>query len=479
MKITKLHAENVHGYLPIDVSFFDDLTFLTGLNGSGKTSALRLLMALLTPNINELGDITFSLAEVTVLDNGQEIVVTAKKTVEGVELRISTIEDTLLINRAELELFLEAKRGDEPGLKVREMYQSSPVFHSISKMSTPMFLGLDRRFFAPGSIRDDFDDFRRREFMMAKRFWPEDSASRNTMNVASNLIEVNYLVVARMQEIRVEQEQLDENLRREFFTKAFEYKPSDFLSSGIKSPSKSELDNYRYQLTQIEQNAEGNKIPVPEIQSALTDFFEKMGRVIDSLRDNDSKKEITKNKNNYPKDKRTYQQPQKKEKVPNNALVEWIINKPQADRILEHLHLLNNYIENRKSLRNPIIKFSSLVNSFLEQTKKQVAVGDNGQLTIQVIGNSDYSRTINALSSGERQLLVMLAHLSFNPNLDGSGVFIVDEPELSLHIDWQEKFVDAIREANPKVQLILATHSPEIILDRIEACIGMNEIQQA
>ena len=44
MKITKLHAENVHGYLPIDVSFYDDLTFLTGLNGSGKTSALCLLM---------------------------------------------------------------------------------------------------------------------------------------------------------------------------------------------------------------------------------------------------------------------------------------------------------------------------------------------------------------------------------------------------------------------------------------------------
>ncbi len=46
MKITKLTAEKVHGYLPLDIEFFDELTFLTGLNGSGKTSALRLLMAL-------------------------------------------------------------------------------------------------------------------------------------------------------------------------------------------------------------------------------------------------------------------------------------------------------------------------------------------------------------------------------------------------------------------------------------------------
>jgi predicted ATP-binding protein involved in virulence len=67
----------------------------------------------------------------------------------------------------------------------------------------------------------------------------------------------------------------------------------------------------------------------------------------------------------------------------------------------------------------------------------------------------------------------MLAHLSLNPSLSGSGIFIVDEPELSLHIDWQEKFVDAIRKANPNVQLILATHSPAIILDRDEACIDL------
>jgi predicted ATP-binding protein involved in virulence len=64
----------------------------------------------------------------------------------------------------------------------------------------------------------------------------------------------------------------------------------------------------------------------------------------------------------------------------------------------------------------------------------------------------------------------MLAHLSLNKRLAGSGVFIVDEPELSLHIGWQEQFVDAIQQANPKVQLILATHSPAIILEREENC---------
>ncbi|MDP1990183.1 MAG: AAA family ATPase [Syntrophales bacterium] len=324
-----------------------------------------------------------------------------------------------------------------------------------------MFLGLDRRFFVPGSNTEDLDELRRREYM-ARRSWPADPAFRGTTAVAS-LVEVNYLVVTRMQEIRAQQEQLDERLRGQFFKKAFEYKPSDILGIGANLPSRAELDKYRQQLTKIEQAAEGVRIPVPEIQASLTHFFERMSLVVDSL--NKSAK-TTKSKKDS---KRSTEKSKEESPTVDKDYIEWIINRPQADRILEHLRLLNEYIENRNSLRDPINRFLSLVNGFLSQTKKQVNVASNGQLTVSLNGKAE-SRPISALSSGERQLLVMLAHLSLNPNLEGSGVFIVDEPELSLHMDWQEKFVDAIREANPRVQIILATHSPAIILDRIESC---------
>jgi predicted ATPase len=110
-----------------------------------------------------------------------------------------------------------------------------------------------------------------------------------------------------------------------------------------------------------------------------------------------------------------------------------------------------------------------LANSFLAQTKKKLRVEPPGHLTVNVDGD-DAGRPLHALSSGERQLVIMLAHLSLNPRLEGSGVFIVDEPELSLHLGWQELFVDAIREANTSVQLILATHSPAIIMEKLENC---------
>jgi len=463
LRITELHATNVHGYLPIDIKFFEGLTFITGLNGSGKTSALRLLMALLTPNIEELGSISYSTATVSVIDAGKTIEVSAKKTPDGVQIAVSTLDDTLQISSAELELFQEAKRREGPRSPIVDKYMANAVFQSIRAMSTPMFLGLDRRFLIPGSTLDDSDEIRRREYM-ARRYWPEDPSFRNT-TVAAGLIDVNFLVVTRMQEIRAEQEQLDERLRAQFFAKAFEYKPSSILGKPTRLPSRTELNKYRAQLTKIERASEGIKIPVPEIQAALTTFFERMSHVVDSL---NRSSEAQTSRGARGQKKASEKAAKAEPAILDQDYVEWIVNKPQVDRIVEHLRTLEEYIENRNALRGPINRFLDLVNGFFVQTQKTVAVANTGQLTVSVTGN-DTPRSISALSSGERQLLVMLAHLSLNPNLVGSGVFIVDEPELSLHIDWQEKFVDAITEANPNVQLILATHSPAIILDRVEA----------
>ena len=57
----------------------------------------------------------------------------------------------------------------------------------------------------------------------------------------------------------------------------------------------------------------------------------------------------------------------------------------------------------------------------------------------------------------------MIAHLIFYEDRKQPGVFIIDEPELSLHLAWQEIFVKSIQQASPKTQFILATHSPSII----------------
>lgn len=44
-------------------------------------------------------------------------------------------------------------------------------------------------------------------------------------------------------------------------------------------------------------------------------------------------------------------------------------------------------------------------------------------------------------------------------------VLFMDEPEVSLHVEWQERLIDLILELNPNVQIILTTHSPAVIMN--------------
>ncbi|WP_162250903.1 AAA family ATPase [Nocardioides sp. Root140] len=68
---------------------------------------------------------------------------------------------------------------------------------------------------------------------------------------------------------------------------------------------------------------------------------------------------------------------------------------------------------------------------------------------------------IKSLSSGEKQLLrLMLEVLAAESN-----TVMIDEPELSMHPDWQLVLVDTMQKINPHCQLLLATHSPEVMTD--------------
>ena len=67
------------------------------------------------------------------------------------------------------------------------------------------------------------------------------------------------------------------------------------------------------------------------------------------------------------------------------------------------------------------------------------------------------------LSSGEKQMLVILLTVLVQDN--AHCVLFMDEPEASLHIEWQQKLISMIRELNPNVQIILTTHSPAVIME--------------
>ncbi|MDM8549560.1 AAA family ATPase [Desulfobacterales bacterium HSG2] len=82
------------------------------------------------------------------------------------------------------------------------------------------------------------------------------------------------------------------------------------------------------------------------------------------------------------------------------------------------------------------------------------------------------------LSSGEKQILIILLTTLLQDRK--KCVLLMDEPEISLHIDWQRRLIKNIRQINPNCQVIIATHSPTVYYQGwIEKIARVEEIQSA
>lgn len=112
--------------------------------------------------------------------------------------------------------------------------------------------------------------------------------------------------------------------------------------------------------------------------------------------------------------------------------------------------------------------FLETLNLFFDTTKTAVISPQNELLFIsknKKISTSvklkNRNFTINELSSGEKQIIILLAETLLQDKK--TSIFIADEPELSLHLKWQELLTTSIRNLNPNGQILFATHSPDII----------------
>ncbi|MGY1784678.1 AAA family ATPase [Geodermatophilus sp. SYSU D00698] len=106
-----------------------------------------------------------------------------------------------------------------------------------------------------------------------------------------------------------------------------------------------------------------------------------------------------------------------------------------------------------KSAQEPQRRIESLL-SDLYSGGKVVAL--SGEVGITLDGEPI---PLESLSSGEKQLLqLLLETLAADAN-----PVLIDEPELSLHVDWQSRLVECLQTVNENAQLIMATHSPEVM----------------
>ena len=115
--------------------------------------------------------------------------------------------------------------------------------------------------------------------------------------------------------------------------------------------------------------------------------------------------------------------------------------------------------EKAQKRSEPKKKFQDMIDSLFAETGKRLVRTQN-DIAFSQIGEQ---LTPYQLSSGEKQMLVILLTVLIEDHQP--YVLFMDEPEVSLHIDWQQRLIDLILDLNPNVQIILTTHSPAVIMN--------------
>lgn len=147
-----------------------------------------------------------------------------------------------------------------------------------------------------------------------------------------------------------------------------------------------------------------------------------------------------------------------KKKIENTQLnfieAEYLIGVKRIHTIIDKWKLLLNEQEN---IFSPKKNFIKVINQLFQ--RKEILINERNQLYVVTQSGKEFS--VQNLSSGEKQLLIIFGEALLQRQK--THIFIADEPELSLHVEWQEKLVSSLKILNPYAQLIFATHSPDIV----------------
>jgi len=131
-----------------------------------------------------------------------------------------------------------------------------------------------------------------------------------------------------------------------------------------------------------------------------------------------------------------------------------------GNRIIEVLESCDSQAAQKAAeISHPKKVFQEMVDRLFAETGKAL-VRDSNEIRFTQTGET---LTPYQLSSGEKQMLAILLTVLVEDNQH--YVLFMDEPEVSLHVEWQQKLIDLIVELNPNVQIVLTTHSPAVIMN--------------
>ncbi|NNU81616.1 AAA family ATPase [Halovulum dunhuangense] len=421
--IEKVKIQGFWGRKNVSISFHDDINFLIGPNGSGKTTIINLISAVLRADIPALYSIQFE----TIFIHLKTIGANKKPIIE-----VSKIVDQKM-GSLEIRYNVREKSSD----KGRIYGVEGPYDERIYK---------------------DYRYPRTRRHI---------EAGARLSSILSSLVEVNWLSIHRAGsefERRTRREEsyessIDQKLHE--LSRAF----SQYFSLlASRAERESKIFQEHVFLSLLDQNHTGSDVfrqasSEPEDKDTVVGVLRDLGVTnVKALRS------VSAHYIRLQKAIKTYDDE-------GSLGLDDAITLSDARRISEMINEWRKLQEKRNFIFGPRNKFEKIINKMFSGKR---LVFDARNLPIVKL-NTEEMVDVDALSSGEKQLFILLGEALLQE--ERPVVFISDEPELSLHVNWQSSLFENIRSLNGACQIISATHSPDIVggfhskAINIESCI--------
>jgi len=136
----------------------------------------------------------------------------------------------------------------------------------------------------------------------------------------------------------------------------------------------------------------------------------------------------------------------------------------------------NKKLEVLDELSNKILVFKNIINKRFIYKHLSIAKEKGLVFTSKITGKEI---PLSGLSSGEQHEIVLFFTLLFK--IKPNTLILIDEPEISLHISWQNNFIEDLKEIIKltNINILIATHSPNIIGNNWDITTELNGVDDS
>lgn len=426
MELRRIQYKGIYGHLSGTLDFQQGENFLVGINGCGKTTILNLIRWILGPSLPDLCTLDHDRIVLNLKHEKYLYSIQSKLYKTKHELKVVTKDTSRDFHPIVTTLHVHPNTMKSSAYlrEVRDAYQRlSPEPKEVTTWSflleelpSPVFVGLGRH------IEDTAFYPSRRTLRGRGR----SSESRPATSTATELMR-DAFNSARRQLVEI-----NDDLNRKVLELSFSgvIRPTNRLKTGTAEGMREKIGQLKEKFTKAADEGEYSKaLSSAEVRSAIVKYLADLEGLL-SRGGTDDEVWVALNQHNF-------------------------------DRAAKMFDLFEKHEDRAHGVQKEMETFISAVNSFLTDSGKQIHFdADTGNPSF-TCGSAEGSMSLAELSSGEAQVVILLSYFAF---LAKTGVpIIIDEPELSLHVEWQKHFVGAVKRVMPsECQTVMATHSPEI-----------------